>query len=178
MEWYNEPPSWDLDGKNLSVYSAPKTDFWRKTHSGAVEDNGHFYYEEVSGDFIAEVQVTGEYSALYDQAGLMLRVSNENWLKCGIEFFEGAKNMSAVVTRDFSDWSLVPLVSNPPRLWLRVSRDGNTATVNYSLDGVSFSMFRQAFLPMGDRDQVGVMCASPTGNGFQVTFDDFEITQL
>lgn len=178
MEWYNEPPSWDLDGKTLSVYSAPKTDFWRKTHSGSIEDSGHFYFETVVGNFVAEVQVSGEYTALYDQAGIMLRVSSDNWLKCGIELYEGMKNMSSVVTRDFSDWSLVPLVSNSSKLWLRLSRGGTTATVNFSLDGVTFSMFRQAYLPMGDRVQVGMMCASPTGSGFPITFTDFTVSQL
>jgi regulation of enolase protein 1 (concanavalin A-like superfamily) len=37
MDWYNEPPTWNEQGNTITVTSAPKTDFWRKTHSGAIK---------------------------------------------------------------------------------------------------------------------------------------------
>jgi len=42
MQWYNEPPAWNEQNAIITVTSAPNTDFWRKTHSGAVNDSGHF----------------------------------------------------------------------------------------------------------------------------------------
>ena len=33
----------------------------------------------------------------------MVRLDEANWLKCGIEFVEGVQQVSAVVTRDYSD---------------------------------------------------------------------------
>ena len=56
-------------------------------------------------DFVASVKVTGQYKALYDQAGLMLRLDDQNWIKTGIEYVDERQNVSAVVTREFSDWS-------------------------------------------------------------------------
>src|SRR5262245_7888603 len=103
MQWYNEPPHWLVDDETIVVRSARKTDFWRKTHYGFIRDSGHFYYQEVQGDFKAEVKVLGEYAALYDQAGLMVRLDEANWVKCGIEFVEGVQHASVVVTRDYSD---------------------------------------------------------------------------
>ena len=74
MHWYNEPAAWAAEGDIITVTADPGTDFWRKTHYGFIRDNGHFYYQEVSGDFRCEVKVSGRYAALYDQAGLMVRV--------------------------------------------------------------------------------------------------------
>ena len=114
MQWNNEPPSWSSNDGRIEVAVAGGTDFWRKTHYGFIRDNGHFGYIHVEGDFVAEVQVTGAYHELYDQAGLMLRSDAEHWIKTGIEYVHGVQYVSAVVTNDFSDWSVAPLADNPP----------------------------------------------------------------
>src|SRR5262245_42341946 len=73
MTWLNEPASWSKSGNKLLVRSRPKTDFWRKTFYGYITDNGHFFHLPVSGDFVFEARINGQYAALYDQAGLMVR---------------------------------------------------------------------------------------------------------
>ena len=74
MEWLNEPPAWEIRGDALVVTAGPKTDFWRTTHYGFVRDNGHCRFRRWEGDFVAEVEVTGDYRDQYDQAGLMVRL--------------------------------------------------------------------------------------------------------
>lgn len=175
MYWLNEPPTWAVDGEALTVMSAPQTDFWRKTHNGHIADNGHFYFQSVEGDFTAEVKVTGQYLDLYDQAGLMVRLNSETWLKCGIEFVDGVQYASTVVTRDFSDWSLVPL-DGPTSLWLRLKRYASTLEVHYSQDGHVFNIMRQAYFPPTAPLQVGMMICAPRGNGFPATFENFTLT--
>lgn len=175
MEWYNPPPYWTSQGESVNVRAGAKTDFWRKTHNGLIRDNGHFYYRPVTGDFTAQVKFSGRYTALYDQAGLMLRVDAANWLKCGIELVDSIQHVSAVVTRDYSDWSVVPLPQSPPTLWLRVSRQGTTVEVHYALDGTNYTLLRTAYLTSTDRVGVGLMCASPEGDGFPVTFEGLTI---
>jgi len=177
MNWTNEPPAWQHDGSRITVTAGPKTDFWRKTHYGFIRDNGHFYGETVSGDFVAEVKVSGQYRELYDQAGLMVRLDETTWMKCGIEYVEGVQHVSAVVTRDFSDWSVVPLPHNPPSIWLRVTRHGDALEVHYSLDGSSYQMLRLAHLSLEPALAVGVMCAAPDGDGFAVTFEGYRVRQ-
>ncbi len=129
MEWLNEPPAWERRGDDLVVTAGPKTDFWRTTHYGFVRDNGHFWSRLWAGDFVAEVKVTGDYRDLYDQAGLMVRLDETVWLKCGVEFVDGVQQASAVVTRDHSDWSVAPLPGNPlplaPRRPHRAGRGGS-----------------------------------------------------
>ena len=178
MDWYNEPPNWSAQGSAILMHSAPQTDFWRLSHSGTISDTGHFYYQRQVGDFLAEVNVSGEYATLYDQAGLMVRVDEAHWIKCGIEFVGGVQQVSAVVTRDYSDWSVVPLPQNPPSLWLRVRRHGATIEIHYALDGAHYQLLRQAYLAPVESMDVGLMCASPEGKGFSVTFDGWTLQSV
>ena len=175
MEWHNEPPVWNVDGDTLTMTTAPKTDFWRVTHYGFVRDNGHFYARRVTGDFTAEVKVSGAYADLYDQAGLMVRVDETVWLKCGVEFVDGVQQASAVVTREYSDWSVVPLPGNPPALWLRLTRRGPAIEVHYSVDGTRHTMLRLAYLSPAETVLVGPMAASPEGAGVSATFEGFRV---
>ncbi|MEJ7664443.1 MAG: DUF1349 domain-containing protein [Hymenobacter sp.] len=123
------------------------TDFWRVTHYGFIRDNGHFYYQEQAGDFLAKVKVVGHYQALYDQAGLMVRLDEKNWIKTGIEYVKGVQNVSAVVTREVSDWSVVPRQDSPPAVWLTLLRKGDYVEIQYSFDNKEFKMLRLAYFP-------------------------------
>ena len=175
MYWLNEPPTWAVDGEALTVMSAPQTDFWRKTHNGHIADNGHFYFQSVEGDFTAEVCFSANYHTLYDQAGLMLRENERAWMKCGIEYVDGVHYASAVITRDFSDWSVVKLDPAPAAVWLRVQRIGTAVEVYVSTDGSAYSMIRQGYLTDSPTLHVGMMVAAPTGDGFEARFSGFEI---
>jgi len=176
MYWLNEPPSWRADDNTISAQAGEKTDFWRKTHDSGMRDSGHLYYETVTGDFTAQVKVAGQYADLYDQAGLMVRLDETTWLKCGIEFVGGVQYASSVVTRDWSDWAICPL-ANPPAIWLRVVRHGGTVEVSVAVDGSKYEMIRQAFLTDEPAVSVGLMFAAPTGKGFAVRFEDFSVTR-
>lgn len=177
MDWYNEPPRWTSAGDTVTMLAGPNTDFWRLTAGGYVRDSGHFYYCRQGGDFQAEVRLKGEYQELYDQAGLMVRVNEATWLKCGIELVQGKQKVSAVVTREYSDWSMVALPHNPDTLWLRVNRRGATIEVHYALDGLDYHLLRQAYLSQAETMDVGMMCASPEGSGFLVRFEDFTLQE-
>jgi uncharacterized protein len=175
MEWLNEPAQWQATADSLIMTADPQTDFWRKTHDGGERDTGHFYFQPITGDFVAQVRFSADYHGMYDHAGLMVRLDNALWLKCGIEYMEGVQHASAVVTRDYSDWSIVPLSSNPPELYLRLRRYGITFEVSYSLTGADYTMIRQAYLSAADTVNVGMMAAAPKGDGFEVRFADYEI---
>ena len=178
MEWFNEPERWEAreDGA-IQVTTGPSTDFWQKTHYGFQRDNGHFYYQNVEGNFQATVKVSGHYRDLYDQAGLMARVDAANWLKCGIEFVDGVQQISAVYTREFSDWSVAPLAGNPPTIFVRLSRENETFQVEYSLDGQDYTLLRLGYLAAGVSVMVGIMAAAPDGSGFEVKFEDFQVKE-
>lgn len=177
-EWLNPPAHWSETDGVLRVTTAPKSDFWRKTQHAFVHDNGHFYAQPMRGDFQADIEVRGAYQGLYDHAGLMLRVDAENWIKAGVEYFHQRQHASAVVTRDFSDWSIVALDGQPERFWLRIIRKAEAVEIFYALDGEHYQLLRVAYLVPAEEIRIGPMAASPEGNGFSVTFHNFQIQPL
>jgi uncharacterized protein len=176
MRWLNEPPSWQGDDARLAVRTGPKTDFWQRTHYGFVRDDGHALLRAVDGDFVAEVGIEGRYREQYDQAGLIVRASATHWVKAGIEYVDGAQLASVVVTREYSDWSTSRLDEPPERFGVRVTKEGPTVTVEGSGDGgATWQLMRLAWLGDHPTLEVGPMCASPDGTGFDVTFHGFTV---
>lgn len=178
MTWFNEPQSWKQEDDKLTVFADAKTDFWRKTHYGFVRDNGHFYYERISGNFEVETEFCGKYATTYDQAGIMVRLDNTTWVKSGVEFVNGVHHVSAVVTRDYSDWSVVPLDAYPGFLRLRLKREGGTVILEYGANEDQWIMFRTAYLSTSSALDVGRMVAAPEGAGFEATFTRFRVRHI
>ncbi len=177
MKWFNEPASVKQSGDQLLVTTKPKTDYWRKTFYDYVTDNGHFFYLPVTGDFTLESRVAGKYTALYDQAGLMVRLDSSNWLKCGLELVDGIGHASVVVTREFSDWSTVRGITTKEPLWWRTVRKGSSLEVLYCLDGKNFISTRLGYLPLAASVDAGIMCCSPEGAGFDSIFGELRLAQ-
>ncbi|CAF1528614.1 unnamed protein product [Adineta ricciae] len=181
--WYNEPKRWSINETTVYVHTDKDTDFWQRTFYGFQRDTGHFLYKSLSGDqpFNLTVNVRGKYRVLYDQGGLMIRIDNKNWIKCGVEYVEGQQYASAVVTVDgWSDWNVVR-INAPDVLRLRVRRVRETIHIEFAEDLQSeFKMMRLAYFPVIERTRsmmVGVMCASPDEktNGFDIYFEDLTI---
>ncbi len=175
MTWLNEPPFWNEENGVLTVETGDRKDFWRETHYGFVHDDGHVYGREVEGDFAATVAFSAEYGELYDQAGLMVRLDERNWIKAGVEYTDGRHHLSVVATRDFSDWSVRPLDGDPREVRLRISRYGDVARVEAALGEGPFEMLRLAYLRPGGSAFVGPMCCSPQRAGLIVRFREFRI---
>src|SRR4051812_37263874 len=102
MNWLNPPPESRVEDGRLICRSGGETDFWQGTYYGFHRDSGHFLHRPRQGVFPGEVPFPGHYEALYDQAGLMLRADDKHWIKCGIEFTDGARHFSTVVTNTHS----------------------------------------------------------------------------
>jgi hypothetical protein len=176
MKWLNEPAKATISGGRLVVQSRRKTDFWRKTFYGYVTDNGHFFHLPVGGDFEFEARVDGQYAALYDQAGLMVRIDAQNWVKCGTEFFDNARHASVVFTREFSDWSTMNDLATSGPVWWRVIRKTDSIETLCSIDGKNFTTIRMGYLVPSATADVGIMCAAPEGGGYQSVFDNLKLT--
>lgn len=175
MVWLHPPAAWRWTGGGLQVTTAPDTDFWQRTHYGFIRDSGHHLATPMSGDFTASVCIAGDYRHQYDQAGLMVRLSDEVWVKAGIEFVDGVQRASVVVTRTYSDWSVAPLDPTPDVFWIRIAREGGALTIDGSVDGQTWELMRIAWLTDDAVVEVGPMCASPDGSGFPVTFRELRI---
>ena len=175
MKWLNQPKAWNGTAGKLTVTVDPGTDYWRITHYGFIRDSGPFYFKEQAGNFEATVKVSGKYNELFHQAGLMVRIDNKNWIKTGIEYVDGVQNVSAVVTRNVSDWSVVPRNDSPPSIWLKLLRKGDYVQIEYSFDNKAFKMLRLAYFPPNVKAQIGLVAAAPGKKSFPVTFENFVV---
>ena len=178
MQWFNEPEKWDIKGNTLTMQVTPQTDYWRISHYGFTVDDAPFYYTLRGGEFEAKVKISGDYIARFDQAGLMLRIDHENYIKAGIEFVDGKYNLSAVVTHHTSDWSVITLEKPIPYVWIKAVRRLDAVEIFYSFDDKEYTMMRNAWMQDNCPIMVGVMAASPDGNGFKAKFEEFSIKHL
>jgi len=174
--WMNEPLDWGIKNDKLNVTTGDKTDFWRHTHYGFVRDSGHFWQLPAPKTFTATLTFEGDYQTLYDQAGLMLRVDEKNWIKCGIEHSDGMTNFSIVITRDSSDWSVIgqPLISGPQTI--RITAQDNSIIAHFLKPNGTWNLMRVADFPTSKIKTLGPMACSPERCGFKASFLDFIVT--
>jgi len=177
MHWLNAPPMWEVNQGRLFVRSGNKTDFWQETYYGFHRDDGHFLGASRRGDFTAEVTFVGHYRELYDQAGLMIRHDARHWMKCGIEYTDGARHFSVVVTNGNSDWSAFRLDHEFDAMSARVTRNGDALFIQYRTDRMNeWRMARLAwFDPMLKEVSIGPAFCSPQREGFEAEFLDFSL---
>ncbi|PZM13770.1 DUF1349 domain-containing protein [Rhizobium tubonense] len=177
MTWLNPPPFAEVRGERLIVRSGLKTDFWQGTYYGFHRDDGHFLHQRRHGDFTANVTFIGHYEELYDQAGLMVRHDATHWMKCGIEYTDGARHFSVVVTNGHSDWSAFRLDHDFEAMSVQVTRNGDALFIQYRTDRMeTWRMARLAYFdPLYEELSIGPAFCSPQREGFEVEFLDFSI---
>ncbi|WP_123665042.1 DUF1349 domain-containing protein [Actinocorallia herbida] len=172
--WLNPPPSAEPDGASLVVTTAHGSDFWRHTGYGFVRDDGHALLAGFPAGTAVEVTFEAALTALYDQAGVLVRVDAETWVKAGVEATDGTPHLGAVVTHGTSDWSLaaVPEWAGLP-VTVRVSRSGDALTVRARAADGPWRMVRLAHLAPDAAATAGPFCCSPSRGGLRVRFTRF-----
>lgn len=178
MNWFNEPSRWEISGKTLTMDVTPKSDYWRISHYGFTVDDAPFYYAEYGGEFEAKVKISGDYKVRFDQAGMMIRIDHENYIKTGIEFVDGKYNLSTVVTHLTSDWSVISLDKPVEYIWIKAVRRLDAIEIFYSFDDKEYIMMRNAWMAANCPVKIGMFAACPDGEGFKATFSDFKVTHL
>jgi hypothetical protein len=170
----------------LRVQPAPDTDAWARTHYGFVHTNAQALgLSGVTGDFVATTRVTMWPRLQYDQAGLVVHVDDDTWLKASCEYIPGGPHkLGSVVTQHgFSDWATAPLADSGAgdaglAFELRVARLGEAFLVHTrrSADEPWF-LARLARLPSAPSvpAHVGLYACCPTGDGGHAVFGSFEV---
>ena len=141
-------------------------------------DDGPVLYTTRGGEFEAKVKISCSYIARFDHAGMMLRIDKENYIKTGIEYVDGKYNLSTVVTHHTSDWSVIRLEKPVPFVWIKAVRRLDAVEIFYSFDDKEYTMMRTCWMQDNTPMMVGMMAASPDGNGFQAKFEHFQIKHL
>ncbi|MBI2434815.1 MAG: DUF1349 domain-containing protein [Candidatus Hydrogenedentes bacterium] len=181
LQWRMAPSKWGLDRERhcLRIEPDARTDFWQRTHYGFQADNGHFLQLPHTGDFLMETHVRFLPAHQYDQAGLMVRLSDSCWLKTSVEYEpEGADRLGVVVTNGgYSDWSTQDVIGIG-EIYLRIHRENAVYKVESSYDGRQWSQLRLAPLHEDDGHclvECGLYACSPKDAGFKAEFDFLRI---
>jgi uncharacterized protein len=193
LQWLHPPQDWRIRDSALTIRPDAETDYWQRTHYGFQPDNGHLLYAEMRGDFVLSTRVHSEPAHQYDQAGLMVRLSPDCWLKTSVEYEPDEPNrLGAVITNSgWSDWSTQDFPDDVHALSLRVRREdgtdkGGTYIVEYALDeelggNAQWTQIRLARL-LEDDGQTPILCGlyacSPKGAGFSASFDYMKLEPL
>ena len=181
LNWHCEPENWGIEDNKLLLSSDSKTDFWQKTHYGFLADNGHFLHTDIEGDFVMETQVEYHFKNQYDQAGLMIRISPDCWIKTSIEYESDEPNkLGAVVTHDgYSDWSTQDVNDDLNTVFFQISRVGADFFVKYREDSSSsWKQLRMTHLSEIKKIQCGIYACSPKDKGFTAAFKYLRIGKL
>lgn len=178
MNWFNEPANWQINGGTLIMDVTPNSDYWRISHYGLTVDDAPFYYAEYGGEFEAKVKISGDYKVRFDQAGMMIRLDHENYIKTGIEFVDGKYNLSTVVTHKTSDWSVIALDRPVDYIWIKAVRRLDAVEIFYSFDDKEYQMMRNAWVEANHPVKIGMFAACPDGNGFKARFENFTVRHL
>lgn len=172
--WLNPPLRAKADEDGLVVTTRPQSDFWRTTGYGFVHDDGHALLTAFPSGTAVEVGFVARLDELYDQAGVMVRVDAETWIKAGIEISDGLPQLGAVVTHGRSDWSMAPVPDWAGRqVTVRASRAGDAVTVRARREDGPWRTVRLAPLPPDAVAAAGPFCCSPAGDGLTVRFTRF-----
>ena len=190
---------WNNDTGSLTLYPPAKKDYWRKTYyePQIIKDDGPFLYYAPGLDTNQFYSVTTTFDLVaheqFDQAGIMLRLDLQHWLKAGIEVVDGRPRLSCVVTNGYSDWSTQfwphyqTLVNDTavlvPTVHLRVHWRNASVVVEAQLENTTtqWDFLRIAHLDVVDATQVlqaGIFACSPADQrGGHAVFTQFGIQQ-
>jgi uncharacterized protein len=181
LVWFNEPPHYELGAEGLTLETRAGSDFWQRTHYGFQRDDGHALLHEVAGDFRLETEVSFRPLHRYDQAGLLVRLSADCWLKTSIEFeLEAPSRLGSVVTNHgWSDWATQDVPATVRAARYRITRTAGDYRIEHAPPGGAFAQLRIARLHADDgaaKVYAGIYACSPDGAGFRASFRYLRIT--
>ncbi|RRS01626.1 DUF1349 domain-containing protein [Glycomyces terrestris] len=181
--WTALPAAAEEAGGRLRVTAVEGSDAWRHTAYGFVHDDEHALLEEWDRGQAVEVSFIADYGSQFDQAGLMVRIDAERWIKTGVEFADGALQLGAVVTDGRSDWSTAPVPEWAGKeVTMRATRFNDAVVIRAratDADGVEepWRLVRLAPLDPDATVHAGPYCCAPSRAGLTVEFTSWRLTE-
>ena len=176
--WLNAPVAATVQGSDLLVTAEQGSDLWQGTFYGFHRDNGHALLKPFAVGSAVEVSFVVDYTHLYDQAGLLVRVSADTWVKTGVEISDGVPQLSAVVTHGMSDWSTAPVPEwSGATVTVRASWAQDALILRARAEDGPWRMLRLASFPTTDPTSAGPYCCAPERQGLTVRFTGWRTTE-
>jgi regulation of enolase protein 1 (concanavalin A-like superfamily) len=163
----------------LDVTAVETSDAWRTTAYGFVHDTEHALVSPFMHGTAVEVSFVADFRGEFDQAGVFVRIDENNWIKAGVEYADGMPQVGAVVTRDVSDWSVAPVPEWAGRtVTVRASWDLDALTIRARVDDEPFRLVR--VVPLGPEltASAGPLVSAPTRAGLTVRFTRWAVGEV
>ena len=179
MEWTREPKHYEITEDHVMIETEPHTDLWQRTYYHFRNDNApllQFRTEEKYFSFTVKTDFASEHR--FDQAGIILYLDSENWLKASVEYEnEEFQRLGSVVTNHgYSDWATVDIDASVKMMWFRLSRREDDFCVECSQDGKEYKQMRICHLSEGKGEiAFGIYACSPEDSSFTAVFREMEI---
>ncbi len=179
FSWINEPEEYSFNGDTLQIIAQKESDFFINPEEHEPVGSGHFLFRELTGDFVATVQVIPDFSSMWNAGGLMLYIDERNWIKFVFENSDATgPTVVTVVTKNVSDDSNGAILNNAHFLWMKLIRKDNVYAMHWSEDGRSFKMARLCAMPAADTVKIGVEAQSPVGQLATHLFPYFNLEKI
>ncbi|PRP81492.1 hypothetical protein PROFUN_10932 [Planoprotostelium fungivorum] len=170
------------EGEIVTLRVQPNTDLYHSPTISAT--NAPELTTHVEHFQRASVTVSGNWTLLYDQGGIVLWLG-KRWIKAGVEFVNGHANISSVATVDgHSDWALMPFEGQRVRIELARDEEGSGVWVGLIKEDGSNIALRHVtgFFDGKDTEvpSVGVYAARPKDGDdtpLTVKFEQWELHQ-
>ncbi len=181
LKWTNEPEKYLINDTKIEINTENGTDLWQRTYYKFRNDNAPVLQMETDEKEFS-FTVKAEYNSKnnFDQAGIVLYLDSENWIKASVEYGdEKTAFLGAVVTNNgFSDWSTGRISADIKSMWFRLSRRGEDFCIETSNDGEIFEHIRICHM-FGAKEKInfGVYACSPENGAFKAIFTNFEMTE-
>ncbi|MEO8900629.1 MAG: DUF1349 domain-containing protein [Polyangiaceae bacterium] len=172
--WRRPPQSSREEAECLVVEAMEGSDYWEKTFYGFQHSSGHALLAPWPDSHAVEVTFALRgFTALYDQAGLMLWHGDTSWIKAGVELNDGVLQVGAVVTNGLSDWSCAPVPEWVDGLvTIRASWLKDAVIIRVRANGEPWRLLRVAPFPY-QRRQAGPFVCAPKRSGLNVMFTNW-----
>ena len=179
IEYFNSP-NIKIENNTIEFITKPNTDLWQRTYYGFQNDNAPFAQIKIDEKYFSfTVKVKYFSKRRFDQAGVILYLDSDNWLKASVEYEnENIQRLGSVVTNNgFSDWATVDISSDINEMYYRLSRRESDFCIENSLDGINFKQMRICHLFKGaDEISIGIYACSPEDSSFKAIFSDMYIS--
>lgn len=181
LTWLYPPKTWKLINNALYIETDAVTDFWQRTFYGFRNDNAHLLYYETDKDFVLTTHLKFEPKNQFDQAGIAIRIDEDNWIKASVEYdlHLPAKLGSVVTNNGYSDWAKQGISNSITEMTWKVTRIGKDFFIEYLNTNGIWEQVRVAHLDKaGGNVKCGVYACSPIDKGFKVYYDFLKIDEL
>ncbi len=177
-KWLNQPRHSEYAGECMTIRPDQHTNFWKKTYNGKEDDNGHFMYLDFECGFELETDVVLAGGVKGDEAGLMIRIDEDFWLKTAVQYLRDDHYQIKVVVTNcgFSDES-THLIHLPDEVRLKVGKDSEDYYVEVYYDE-RWTQIRVCHLNQeADTVQAGIFACSPNGEDVSAKFSQIRLCE-